>query len=235
MILLDEARTLSLLNGATGSIPLLLVASIDAYSPTVYTKVKGFDRLNLVRQNLRRLLRMRRDLNLRLTYNFSLLCRMEMLRKQGTFIRTGSIHSAAMEPEAFGTMRLCSNAFLLMVGHKDNKRQMICTLEQFYNRDSVMKSSMEFRFRYGSVNHGSPPKNRLLMSKRMACPALWSTPVIRHDGALMLCCADLEGQMTLGNLQDNRFSELWLSEPARKRRREHLAGHFNDKCLDCGG
>ena len=72
-------------------------------------------------------------------------------------------------------------------------------------------------------------------TKRTACPALWSTPVIRHDGALMLCCADLEGQMSLGNLQTTRFSELWLSESARKRRREHLAGYFNDKCLDCGG
>ena len=62
MILLDEARMLSLLMSATGSVPLLLVASIDAYSLDAYKTVKGFDRLTIVRKNIRRLLRFRREL-----------------------------------------------------------------------------------------------------------------------------------------------------------------------------
>ena len=84
--------------------------------------------------------------------------------------------------------------------------------------------SMVCKSKCGNMSHGRQVKVQKIPSKRTACPALWSTPVIRHDGALMLCCADLEGQMTLGSLSDSRFSTLWLSESARKRRRRRAFG-----------
>jgi hypothetical protein len=51
----------------------------------------------------------------------------------------------------------------------------------------------------------------------------------------MFCCADLQGQMKLGDLNKTSFKELWLSNSARNRRREHLLGQFNDACASCGG
>ena len=63
------------------------------------------------------------------------------------------------------------------------------------------------------------------------------TPVIRHDGALVMCCADLQGELVLGNLGKESFRKLWESPSARARRIAHIEGRFGDvgPCEDCGG
>ena len=61
------------------------------------------------------------------------------------------------------------------------------------------------------------------------------TPVIRHDGALIFCCADLGSTLKLGTLHESRFSELWFSPKAQAIRKEHLEGTFNGVCSHCGG
>ena len=238
MILLDEDRTLSLLKGATGNIPLLLVASIDAFSCDVYTKVKGFDRLHLVRQNLRRLLRLRKE-----------LCAPVNLQLQFV-VQDGNAHEAVQFREywldtlrCYGTSDIWHDEIMFKrlsvdggaIGQKladDLYEQSILQLG-FCNEiiDGVQIQVWENK-PWQSTEESTKDSQDV---KRTACPALWSTPVIRHDGALMLCCADLEGQMTLGNLWEKRFTNLWLSEVARMRRRAHLAGQFTDKCKDCGG
>jgi hypothetical protein len=59
--------------------------------------------------------------------------------------------------------------------------------------------------------------------------------VIRHDGALMMCCADLGGELTLGSLADHSFETLWNGELATRRRMAHLEGRFEGVCAGCGG
>ena len=70
---------------------------------------------------------------------------------------------------------------------------------------------------------------------RGACPGLWLTPVIRHDGGLMMCCADLQGELSLGSLATHGFRELWEGPRATRTRIEHLSGRFNGVCAGCGG
>jgi len=70
---------------------------------------------------------------------------------------------------------------------------------------------------------------------RTACPALWMTPVIRQDGELMICCADLQGEFSLGNTRERSFLELWNGRKMQTLRREHLRGHFSGLCQECGG
>ena len=112
MILLDEQRTLSLLKGATGNIPLLLVASIDAHSTDAYTKVKGFDRLKIVRQNLRRLLRLRRALNAPVNIQ------LQFVVQDGNAFEAQQFRSYWLGPfgvtglATCGMMRLCSSVYL---------------------------------------------------------------------------------------------------------------------------
>ncbi len=233
MILLDEERTLSLLQGATGGIPLLLVASIDAYSPSVYQRVKGFDRLQIVRQNMRRLLRLRREMKASVNVQVQFV------------VQTGNAHEALAFRQywldllgCYGTGGLWHDEIMFkrlsVDGGGDGQREA----DQLYV-ESILQQGIQSESINGVQIHvwkDEPWQVSVGQShKRTACPALWSTPVIRHDGALMLCCADLEGQMTLGNLKTDRFTDLWLSETARQRRREHLAGEFNDKCTSCGG
>ncbi|NOZ87615.1 MAG: hypothetical protein GXP49_15390 [Deltaproteobacteria bacterium] len=77
----------------------------------------------------------------------------------------------------------------------------------------------------GSTNHRSP------------CPGLWLTPVIRHDGELHVCCADVEGEIKVGNLKDADFDELWFGSRMNEYRAWHLRGEFHKmpKCETCGG
>ena len=51
--------------------------------------------------------------------------------------------------------------------------------------------------------------------ERGACPGLWYTPVVRHDGELMLCCADLQGEMSL-EFKRKLVCELWQGVFATK-------------------
>ncbi len=74
-------------------------------------------------------------------------------------------------------------------------------------------------------------------SDRMPCPGLWKTPVIRWDGELMACCADVDGEISVGNLRDHSFDELWFGPTMTDYRLLHIAGRFEEipKCWACGG
>lgn len=74
-------------------------------------------------------------------------------------------------------------------------------------------------------------------SKRPPCPGLWKTPVIRHDGELMACCADLENNIKVGNLREASFRELWQGERMTQYRLWHIAGEFHrmPACESCAG
>ena len=61
------------------------------------------------------------------------------------------------------------------------------------------------------------------------------TPVIRHDGRLMMCCADLKGELQLGSLQQATFLELWEGPHADSIRQSHMKGQFEGVCKHCGG
>lgn len=72
---------------------------------------------------------------------------------------------------------------------------------------------------------------------RQPCPGLWITPVIRHDGHLMMCCADLAGELDLGDVAQEGFRALWEGPVALGRRLAHIRGAFGEvgPCGSCGG
>ena len=74
-------------------------------------------------------------------------------------------------------------------------------------------------------------------STRPPCPGLWKTPVIRWDGQLMACCADVDGEILIGNLRDADFDALWFGEAMTRYRLWHVEGRFEQmpKCFHCGG
>jgi len=74
-------------------------------------------------------------------------------------------------------------------------------------------------------------------SNRNPCPGLWKTPVIRWDGNLQPCCADVDGEIEVGNLRDGTFAELWFGETMTRYRLWHIEGRFEEmpKCWSCGG
>lgn len=72
---------------------------------------------------------------------------------------------------------------------------------------------------------------------RRPCPGLWKTPVIRHDGQVMACCADVDGHIEVGNLKDQSFQALWEGENMKRYRLWHIQGEFHQipRCEGCGG
>lgn len=74
-------------------------------------------------------------------------------------------------------------------------------------------------------------------SDRMPCPGLWKTPVIRWDGELMACCADVDNEIAIGSLRDEPFDALWFGERMTELRLLHIQGRFEEipKCWACGG
>ena len=100
-------------------------------------------------------------------------------------------------------------------------------------RPKGAKGSSLLRVLTGSEAAPEPPEQ----SKRMPCPGLWKTPVIRWDGELMACCADVDGEISVGNLRDHEFEDLWFGEQMNEYRSLHIAGRFQEipKCWSCGG
>ena len=236
MILLDEKRLRSILASVqTGRVPVLMVASIDAVSSETYLKVKGFDRLQVVRENIRRLLRLRRE------YDVPLNLQLQFV------VQEDNHHEAVQFKEYWLELLTCYGT-----GTKWHDEIMFKRLsvdgggpgqrraDELYQL-SVLDSGIS-----GGVENGlniciweeepwQVTSETKPITQRTACPALWSTPVIRHDGRLMTCCADLQGTMVVGDLETERFSTLWLSTSMRQRRQEHLQGTFRDACEGCGG
>jgi hypothetical protein len=72
---------------------------------------------------------------------------------------------------------------------------------------------------------------------RPPCPALWLTPVLRHDGHLLPCCADLAGALDLGSVHTAGFSALWDGPEMTRLRLAHAERRFEDIpfCAACGG
>ena len=236
MILLDEKRLRSILSSLqTGRVPVLMVASIDAVSLETYVNVKGFDRLQVVRQNIRRLLRLRRE------YDVPVNLQLQFVVQDGNHHETIDFRDYWIELlDCYGDASKWHDEIMFKRLSVDGGGPGQLRADELYQQ-SVLAAGISRGVQNGiniCIWEEEPwqvTSETNGVFERKACPALWSTPVIRHDGRLMTCCADLQGSMEIGNLHTERFSTLWLSAAMKQRRREHLQGTFRDACEGCGG
>ena len=68
---------------------------------------------------------------------------------------------------------------------------------------------------------------------RSPCFYLWDSVVIRWDGRVVPCCADLTGQIALGDLKAQTLWEIWNDSPLQNLRREQYARRFSGACAGC--
>lgn len=240
MIALDSRRMMRLLDVSQKTeTPVLMVASIDAASPEVYQKVKGHDRLRLVQENIRRFLRYRKKMKAPINLQVQFVVQhenamevrdflnywLDLLTCQGGEFWHDEILFKRLSVDGGGTGQAKADQLyqesVLDIGVCEEKRNQVQI--HVWERKPWQQDD-------GHQANASQ-KN----TKRTACPGLWMTPVIRHDGQLMMCCADLQGEMTLGSLQHHRFLELWNGSKAQLFRRQHLHGIFQGVCQGCGG
>jgi radical SAM protein with 4Fe4S-binding SPASM domain len=65
------------------------------------------------------------------------------------------------------------------------------------------------------------------------CHRLWSSVTVLFDGRVCLCCLDYEGEIELGNLNDQSLKDVLNSELYRTIRKNHIEGKFLEKCASC--
>jgi len=67
------------------------------------------------------------------------------------------------------------------------------------------------------------------------CHYLGSTLVVLSNGAIVPCCQDYEGSLSLGNIRNCSLSDAWGSKKLNGYRKLHLAGKGNQLCAckDC--
>ncbi len=219
--------------GAEGP-PLLMVFTIDAHSDAVYADVKGRDALPLVRRNIRALLRLRRRMGARVNVQVQFV------------VQQGNAHEAGEFARWWGDLLRCQG------GAPDWHDEIL------FKRLSVAaggpgQAEADDRYEVTMARFGIEPgeqdgvhlqtwsrrpwqqDDRPQATVRGPCPGLWLTPVIRHDGVLVMCCADLGSQLALGSLANHGFTELWQGTVATGHRLDHLAGRFEGPCAACGG
>jgi hypothetical protein len=214
--------------------PLLVVFTIDAHTPPTYAAVKGQDALMRVRRHVRYLIRLRRQLGARCRVNLQLQFVIQPGNAQdaGEFLRYWSDLLSCQggkdwhDEIMFKRLSVGGGA----VGQAAADRLYERTIQQAGIRPGHQGAATVL------VWERRPWQNDdAHTGTRTACPGLWLTPVIRHDGALMMCCADLGGELALGSLRESSFRELWWGPRATQHRLAHLDGRFEGVCASCGG
>jgi MoaA/NifB/PqqE/SkfB family radical SAM enzyme len=228
-LLLGPERIERLLATVHPATPLLVVFTLDAASADTYRRVKGRDGLALARRHVRRLLSARRHRPVNVQVQF--------------VVQEGNAH------EAGAFLRYWTDAFACHGfghGHGEILFKPLSVEGGGPGQAAADRLYRETLDRFAiAPSHGAglsvvtwtdaPWQGPAAREGRGPCPGLWFTPVVRHDGTLLLCCADLGSTMALGNLGEHGFRELWYGPAARRRRLEHMAGRFTDACASCGG
>jgi len=231
-IRLPPARMDGLLAAASDTVPLLVVFTLDAHTVPTYKAVKGVDALERVRGNIRHLIRQRKRLNVPLNLQLQFVVQPGNEHEAGDFLAYWSDLLECQGGEQWHDELMFKRLSVGggSAGPADADRLYEETMKRFAITagpvGGVRVDVWDARPWQNDDENAGP---------RTACPGLWLTPVIRHDGQLMMCCADLRGELSLGNVVDSGFRALWDGKTATRYRMAHLEGQFDGVCAGCGG
>ncbi len=220
-------------------VPLLMVFTLDAVTPETYARVKGQDALERVRRNIRHFVMQRARLpfdDVRLNVQLQFVLQPGNDHEAGDFIAYWrdllACHGRSKGYSEIMIKRLSVDAGGDGQQEADELYERTCREQGIAEEDGehVHVKVWSDRPWESTAHAGSAPP-------RQPCPGLWMTPVIRHDGHLMMCCADLPGELDLGDLGQHSFRALWEGHEAVQRRLAHVRGAFDEvgPCESCGG
>ncbi len=231
-IRLPPKRMDALLDAVCPGVPLLVVFTIDAHTVATYEKVKGVDALARVRANVRHLVRRRKVLGTPLNIQVQFVIQEGNAHEAGDFLRYWSDLLGCQGGESWHDEVMFKR---LSVGGGAAGQAAADRLYEETIRRFQISAGRTGGVQVDVWEHRPWQEDDGNQGERSACPGLWLTPVIRHDGHLMMCCADLRGELNLGSLQENSFASLWNGPTATRIRMDHLNGSFDGVCADCGG
>ena len=221
--------------------PLLVVFTLDAVTPETYSVVKGADHLERVRRNIRHFIRRRAEIegdDVRLNLQLQFVLQRENAHEVRQFV---DYWRATLRCLGGGKGYNEIMVKRLSVGAGgEGQREADELYEREVKAQEVVAGPGDDGAAHVVLWESRPWESTddEAPGGRQACPGLWMTPVIRHDGHLMMCCVDLQGELDLGQLGDgSSFLDLWQGELAERVRMAHIEGRFGDHppCGDCGG
>jgi MoaA/NifB/PqqE/SkfB family radical SAM enzyme len=91
--------------------------------------------------------------------------------------------------------------------------------------------------RYGGVDNLSSITRENSVSQRRACHQIFDRLVIFWDSTATICCGDINGDLSVGNINDSRIEDLWRNRAFSEIRRRHKNLDFTNLpiCLKCDG
>ncbi len=232
-LLLGPERMARLVATRDPEVPLLVVFTLDAATPDTYARVKGRDGLSRAKRHIRALLglRARQAAHANLHVQVQFVVQPENAHEAGEFLRywTDALgcHGARGGHSEILFKRLSVGGGA--AGQAEADRLYERTMARF-GIAPTETDGMAVR-----VWEERPWQRDDAHAARGPCPGLWFTPVVRQDGHLLLCCADLRSELDLGSLAEASFRELWDGPRATRLRLDHLAGRFDGPCASCGG
>jgi MoaA/NifB/PqqE/SkfB family radical SAM enzyme len=231
-IVLTPERMDGLLDAVNSAVPLLMVFTLDAQTAETYHQVKGQDALRRVRRNIRHLVRQRKARGVPVNVQLQFV------------VQEGNAHEAKDFVDYWTDLLSCQG------GPEWHDEIMLKRLSVGGGAEGQAAADALYERTLAEAGISGGPRGHVHIEtweqrpwveddghtgERGACPGLWITPVVRHDGHLMMCCADLGGELDLGSLAEHSFRELWEGPVATQRRLDHLEGRFEGVCKSCGG
>ena len=91
--------------------------------------------------------------------------------------------------------------------------------------------------RYGNVSDLSAIDRRGLKNEKRPSHHPFDRLMIFWNGDVTVCCGDINGELTIGNILEDRIETLWKNEKMKRLRRMHLARNFDEIpiCDNCDG
>ncbi len=222
--------------------PLLLVFSLDAVDEGTYLRVKGRSELDTVHRNIRYLLARRASLSTGGASHAPLNLQFQFV------VQPGNHGEASRFVEYWLALLACQGK---NAGHDEIllKRLSVGSGGSAQEQADALYDDVLAKHGLGARPgppaaivtwerrpwRGEPPEGH--SAPRPPCSAMWTTPVVRHDGDLTMCCADLGARLSLGSLARHSFRELWEGPEATRRRLAHVKGAFHqlEPCANCAG
>lgn len=230
-LLLTPERIERLLRSRHPDVPLLVVFTMDAVNPETYRLVKGREGLERARKHARLLLALRRRTqNLHIQVQF--VVQPGNAEEAGPFLQYWTDAWRCHGRQGghfeilFKRLSVSGGAEGQQAADRLYEQTMAAAGIREVEEDGYAVHIWEQRPWQQDDGH---------KGGRTACPGLWYTPVIRQDGHLLMCCADLHSELDLGSLQTASFRELWEGPKALSVRQSHLQGRFEGVCAHCGG
>lgn len=188
----------------------LLIVSMDGASQDVYRKFRKGGNVEFVRRFTRAAAQAKRDLG-----------------KAKPYINLRIIATSDNEHEVEAVRAIAK---------EDGADFFSVKSVSLYYEDDPLDSRLPKGKQFRSYQYQGREEAQAYRAMPNFCAKPWSWPTLRHDGSLLVCECDHDGQQKMGNVfQASSFREVWHGEQARAlRRRFHRQGRIDlEFCRRC--